>query len=261
MQLRKNNRDLLKWVKYLPFLFLIQLFSFNLNAQNKHTLPEGIKIVDLPDSFFAYKNLETSLVVKNFQWEAPPDSTEKWHPLLFKDSTKQFRLYRLNDTQMKLFWVWVLYDFINHSNFVTWWAHSYIISREPKIGELTPIIIRTETEDYDELTYVLLDKDDKPVSRLPLWGGISDGGPESHTDSSATFGPYKVSQIQGLTISSYILNVTYKTSKRGNWSENGLATVDSITYRTTINKKGKIKTYRIDSTRYQRIVDMRTILY
>src|SRR5579863_5719518 len=93
-----KNQNLLKWVKYLPILPIIQLFSFNLSAQSKHLLPAGIKIVDLPDRYFAYKNLSSSLALKKF-CIGKPDKEDDWYDREYKDSTKKFELYQLTHNQ------------------------------------------------------------------------------------------------------------------------------------------------------------------
>jgi hypothetical protein len=244
MQLLKNNRDLLKWLKYVPIISIIQLLSFNLYAQNKHTLPEGIKIVDLPDSFFAFKNLESSLIVKKTG----------------RDPSKSLNnVFQLNNSQKKLLWSFIVFDSryqTSDSEYLANNSSCYIIAKQTKIRNLTPIIIQATSWLYDELIYVLLNTDDKPVARYSLWGGPC-GGAYLQTDSTWTDCPYKVSYINGNKISSYILYITQKSKGIGDWDyhPNTPCTIDSITYKAIIIPSGKIQTERQDSIRYTRYVN------
>jgi hypothetical protein len=211
-------------MKY-ALLFIAVLFLSCSSTKNEPT-----RIIDLPDSVFAYKNLSTSKVNTKF-YEV--DSFT-----VYKDSTQKFKLYSLNIAQKQR----IMAHLLGRDSFHL--THGYIpgflVAKQDKIGDLTPLIFYITDEDYAVLIYALFDNNDKPVSRFILEGGQT-GGPVIHGNTQIW--PYKTSFIKTDTILSYILNFAYKAG-------DSLATVDSVSYKTVINKYGQMNTSQIDSERY-----------
>lgn len=226
------NKPTTKWIKYLPILFLALLFSFAPNPKPKHT-----HIVDLPDSCFAYKHFTNTSVVKGWL---------NRHPFAhhLKDTTKEIKLYSLDTTQMRKIMPSIV-DRAVVSSGIGYDMGCELVARQDKIGAFTPIIFLVTNWDYWELMYVMLDKNDNPVSHFLLAGGLC-GGPSIETDTLFALCPFKVSHINGNIISSYILHTQWKR-------DDSLTIVDSVSYKTMVNKTGEIKTSRIDSVRYRRI--------
>lgn len=253
---------MIKAIQYCRLVFVLILFISNhALAQTSYVLPEGKKIVDLPDHYFAYINLSSSLVKGKFRWHEIPDSMDKYHPRLYKDSTKKVLIHRLNTNQMKLFFTSKAFAWPPHTDnlddlVIT--STLYLIAKQPKIGDLTPIIILIIAEDYNELIYVLMNKEDKPVATLSLGGEIC-FGPETTTDTFVTMCPYRVSMIKQNNISSYVLHISYIVHPADYEKTNFVhsLTIDSITYKTSVNTNGKIQTVRLDSTRYTRYANLR----
>ena len=127
---------------------------------------------------------------------------------------------------------------------------SYVVAKQDKIGDLTPIIFDVSGDDYGSLIYALLDKNDKPISGFLLDGGPC-GGPEIDTDTLLLLCPYRTSTIKGNTIYTQVVHVYLMPKK------DSLATIDSISYKTEINNKGQMKTLQIDSIRYSNLRDKR----
>jgi hypothetical protein len=92
MRIIKQKIAIRKWMKYLPILLLTFLFSFSPNPKHKYT-----HIVDLPDSYFPYKNLSTSLLKRFYYENIGNDNFGN----LYKDSTKKFKLLCLDNNQKK----------------------------------------------------------------------------------------------------------------------------------------------------------------
>jgi hypothetical protein len=231
MKLIKQKIAIRKWIKYVPVLSLVFLFSFSPNPKHKYT-----HIVDLPDSCFAYKHFTSSLDVKWFN--------KRPFTRYIKDTSKEIKLYSLDTTQEGKI-IPLIIDIAFDRSGLFYSIGSKLLAREEKIGALKPIIFLVGGWDYGALIYVLLDKNDNPVSHFLLAGGV-DAGPVVETDSLWVYPSFKVSYIKDNIISSYILHTQ---SKRGD----SLAIYDSVSYRTVVSKNGEIKTSRIDSERYERM--------
>jgi hypothetical protein len=239
MNIINRNIAIKKWLEYLPILLVTLFFSCSSNTKNNSN-----RIVDLPDSCFAYKNITSSLVELHLYYDITSGN-------LYKDSTKKLKLYVLDSIKKRRIIAPIICKDVTFrdSSYAAQYMSTYLVAKQDKLGDLTPIIFEVDGDDYDALIYTLLDKNDNLVSSFFLEGGL-DGGPEIDTDTLILLSPQKVSFIKTNIISSYILHIYIRPKK-----DTTIYTVDSISYKTIINKDGQIKTSRIDSERYNRMPD------
>ncbi|HTB06065.1 MAG TPA: hypothetical protein VK806_03855 [Bacteroidia bacterium] len=201
----------------------------------------------LPDSLFAFKNIKNSRLVSSFYYD-PKD----YHSL-YSDSTKTKKLIYLDSTQkLKIIIPIMMADYGYQrtggidSNYIMKLVSARFVSKQNKIGKFTPIIVWINGDDYEALTYILLDDSLKPISHLILYGGLC-AGPLSETDTSLELCPVTQSFLNESKISSYIIKESAKKAPKTP------STIDSINYLNTILPSGQIETKRLDSTRYKRM--------
>jgi hypothetical protein len=218
--------------KYIVLL-LIPVF-FLACGTNKHN---PVSVLDVPDSVFVFKNITNSLIIKSF----PSDLGSVFH----LNSKKGIKFTQLDSAQMR-----AIAPIMGWASDTVWFPkvmYAYFIAKQEKLGDLTPIIISLNGDDYGALLYLLLDKDYKPVSYIELHGGQC-GGPGPLTrDSLMPLCTIKHSFLKGNEISSYILQPLLK------FNQDLPAVIDSVTYKSVIQPDGRIVTKRIDSTRYKRL--------
>jgi len=127
------------------------------------------------------------------------------------------------------------------------YLRSRFISRQEKIGSLTPIVVSVGGDDYGALFYILIDSNLTPISYYRMYGGIS-AGPDKMTDTSIVLPRDRHTSISGLQIHSYDLIETDWIDSTKNYKD-----IDSINYTATIDPStGRITTDRLDSTHYRR---------
>ena len=127
--------------------------------------------------------------------------------------------------------------------------HGRFISKQNRVGALTPIIIAVNGDDYGAFFYTLLDSNLRMVSYFRMQGGLS-AGPDEVTDSTVVLPRDRHSVIDGLSIHTYDLIETDWMDSLKNYID-----IDSITFSTQIDEKtGRISTRQLDSVRYKRTI-------
>jgi hypothetical protein len=180
----------------------------------------------LPDNLFVATGLKQSMILEDFKHDKHWDYFYKKKRLIALDSLQKTKLLE---------------------PFVQWFpAYQYIahfVSKQDKIGEFQPIILRVVGTDYLTLWLLLLDNECKPVSVFYLEGKNCEGPWE--TDSTIMDCPIKRNKFKGNKIDSYEIRKT-------DFLNTDKSIIDSLVYATEISEKGEFKTKRIDSVRYVR---------
>ena len=212
----------------------------NANSSDKLKRPEEISF-QLPDSLFAFHDIKNSLFVNDF-WYDRQNGFE-----FFSDSIRKIRFVKLDTVQQRKLVAPVITSEMDIDvNYVTQWMEGRFVSKQKNIGNLTPIIVWVNGEDYEGLFYILLDKDFNPVSHFRLNGGFN-GGPNYIGDSLVELSPIRHSIIIGNKIKTYSITETIKTE-----SGQHPSMFDSINFISDILPTGKIVTKEVDRTRYER---------
>ena len=180
----------------------------------------------LPDNLFVATGLQESMIIDDFSFNKQVDYFYKEKKLIELDSLQKTKL---------------LAPFVKY--FPPYSHIAHFISKQDKIGDFQPIILRVVGTDYLTLWLLLLDKDCKPVSLFFLEGENCEGPWD--TDSTIMDCPTKRNKFIKNRIESYELRTT-------DFFNSNKSIIDSLVYTTEINEKGEFKTKRIDSVRYTR---------
>ncbi len=192
----------------------------------------------LPDSLFAFQNIENTLFTENMFWD-----TNDWTKV-YVDSTAKKEFIKLDSAQkMRLLAPITGID----SNYLVEYMDAFFVSKQKMIGAFTPITIFMYGDDYSALHYILLDKTMKPVSSYIVNGGEA-GGPVAETENSITLPPVIHSFFKGDVFYNYSLTETMNTD-----SVDQPSTFDSLYFEHHILPEGKIQTKRLDSVRFERM--------
>ena len=196
------------------------------NEINKKIIPS--------DSQFVFNGISTTEIVEKSVWG---------FNYLFVDSSKK-KAYLKLDNNLKL---QLLPNILRMDTF---WIkediQAYLISKQEKIGNIQPIIVQTNGTDFGALLLINLNEKGDEISGMFLNGG-ENSGPLEDLDSVLLLRPFKRSFFNYNQVNSYSLSAwvnKYKTNKPD--------IVDSVTYRSTIEMDGTIKTQKIDSVRIKR---------
>lgn len=202
----------------VPFLLLLVL-----SAACSPTTDEK-EGVCLPDHLFALKNLEESIPLQEF-------FTGRDQGLYYKDQ----QLTALDSVQERK----MLKPFVPFFSADEYTAH--YISKQPKIGEWQPVILRVArtTGLYEWL--VMVDKDCKPVSRFILEGENCETPVE--TDSTLMYCPLRKNKLIGNRIESYEIRTM-------RFLDDQKKVIDSLSYLTEIDEHGMFHTRKRDSVRF-----------
>jgi hypothetical protein len=201
--------------------------SNSTNRVDKNQLSSSF--CDLPDSLFPFDNISNSLFAERFYY----DTTNS----CYTDSTKKIKLTSLSATQKKQFIDsippysrdWIVADW-----------QVYFVSKQHKIGSLTPIIVSAGGTDFTALILVLLDSTCHPISNFILSGGECGDDPIECD--------FKQSFLNGRQIKSSVRTVIDKN----NFYTADSLIVDSVNYTTQILLNGRFETRKTDSIRYKR---------
>ncbi len=225
--------------RYL-FLFIgVVLFScstINSNTENKRR-NEISSSFFLSDSLFILKDIKNSFAAENVIANSASkrsliklDSFETTK-LIFPVLSKEMEIVKM-DSSFKYY--------------VLHYMSSYFIAKQKSIGKFLPIIVWVEGDDFGALYYILLDKENIPVSFYKMNGGQCAGPNQS--DSLLEMCPEIQSWIKGDEIWSYRVIEFIKPD-----SIKHPAIVDSVNYVSKILPSGYIETKRKDSIRFKRM--------
>jgi hypothetical protein len=202
----------------------------------------GTGSLQLPDSLFAFHDIQNSLFVNQFWYDKKHDFE------FYSDSIRKISFVKLDSIQkMKLIVPIVTSELGVDTSYVIRSMEARFISKQKKVGEFTPIVVWVNGDDYQELLYLLLDKNLTLTSHFVMYGG-PDSGPSDRADSTMILQPYRHSFIKGNEIRSYALFERLRVN-----SVERPSIFDSITYISKILPTGQIKTQRVDSIRYERM--------
>ena len=198
---------------------------------------DSVKI-DLSDNVFMLRNIKSTLELKNLYWDEDDAYSNKYkgHKFTKLDSLQKLKFIAPFMKDVGPEWV--------SSN-----MRAYLLAKQNKIGDLTPIIINLEGDDYNSIMLILIDSNNKPVSNLVLTGGES-AGPLDETDSTVTYNSDQNAYLHGNEITSYTVVVCQSTDTIPKPS-----IIDSMTYHSFIKSTGEIVTQRIESVRSKRIIE------
>ena len=160
---------------FLGIIISLSFFSCT-NNQEEQTSSDGFQ---LPDSLFAFQNIENTLFAENMFWGN--DTIFK----MYVDSTKNKALVELDSAQ-KMRLIAPVTDI--DSNYVVEYMDAFFVSKQKMIGEFTPVTIYLCGDDYITLLYILLDKALNPVSHHIVYGGEC-GGPADGEDGTLILTP------------------------------------------------------------------------
>lgn len=219
---------------FLSILIFISFFSCS-NNQEEQISSGGFQ---LPDSLFAFQNIENTLFVEKMFWGN--DTPFK----MYVDSTKTKSFIELDSAQkMRLLAPVTDID----SNYVVEYMDAFFVSKQKMIGEFTPITIYLCGDDYITLLYILLDKNLNPASHYIVYGGEC-GGPADGENGELIMTPIIHSFFKENKFFNYSLTETVKPD-----SITHPSVFDSVYYESEILPAGKIQTKRIDSVRFERM--------
>lgn len=178
----------------------------------------------LSDHLFVLKNLNESIPLNEF-------FTGRDQALYYKDQ----QLVELDSIQERK----MLKPFVSFFSADEYTA--FFISKQPKIGDWQPVLLRVTraTGLYEWL--VIVDKDCKPLSRFVLEGENCESPIE--TDSTIMYCPVRKNKFVGNRIESFEVRTT-------RFLDDQKKVIDSLSYVTEIDGKGMFRTKRLDSVRF-----------
>ncbi len=189
--------------------------------------------IDLPDKYFPLKNLKnTYLGAAFYQNNSYVTQEGKKIEFTYLDSLQAHKLLSP-----------VIDSGVNVDL-----GKAFFVAKQEKVGNIQPIIIEYNGEDFDALFMVLLDLNNKPVSSYILNGGWN-GGPDNIGDSIMVLIPDINSEMESGRIITHIVK-TYAHVKNEELS--AFNVVDSITCETQILPNGTFQTHNKDSVRFHR---------
>jgi hypothetical protein len=121
---------------------------------------------------------------------------------------------------------------------------AFFIAKQHKIGDLQPLIIRIQGDDYVSLSMILLNKDNKYVSGYNISGGFN-SGPDQQGDSIETYEARSYSHLKNSLINTYYI---YETDPMDTVKTTAL--IDSNAFESIISTSGKITTKQVAKVRY-----------
>lgn len=219
--------------------FIFSVFIFLSSCSNNNEASSSADTI-FENSFFALNNIENTLIADNFFYDE--------NYIFYTDKKKSKQFVKLDSSQK--FKLIVPITGID-ANYVCQYMDAYFISIQEKVGDYQPIIIQLTGDDYGSLLYIVLDKQNNPVSHLLISGGEC-GGPISETDSTMEMCPITQAFMNKNKINWYRLHVTERKITK---EEDKImpSIIDSVYFQSEINTEGKMITKIIDSTRYERI--------
>ena len=209
-------------------LILILLGCFN-STKLSSTDQRPNTSCSLPNSLFPFNNISSSLVAESFYYDLDNSG--------YTDSTKRIRLPSLDATQKQQYFEllppdrrdWIIGDW-----------QMYFVSKQNKVGSLTPIIVSAGGTDFSALILMLLDSSCHQVSNFILSGG--------ECGDNFVACDFKQSFLSGNRINSYVRSIV----DRDNLYNADSLLIDSVNYITEILSDGTLETRRTDSVRYKR---------
>lgn len=180
----------------------------------------------LPDNLFVVAGLKESMILDDFKFNKDWDYYYLGKKLIELDSLEKTELLK---------------PFVEYFPPYQYIAH--FVSKQDKIGNFQPIILRVVGTDYLTLWLLLVDNDCKPVNVFYLEGENCEGPWE--TDSTIMGCAIRRNKFNKDKIESYEIRTT-------DFLNSNKSVIDSLVYTTEISDRGEFKTKRTDSVRYAR---------
>ncbi len=211
------------------FAFIIfGLFVLSCNHPLRNGNIENCDSILLSDSLFPFIEIKNTLSFKDFY-------LDRSNRILYVDSTKMKQFVKLDDLQELKYLIPIVKSESNINSNIDLsdaikYMDAFFISRQKKVYDFTPIIVREIRGDYyDALYYILLDKSCNPISYLQLSNGINDPERQSYFNDG---------EIYSIDIRGRLIN-----------------DIDTIFWLSKVLPSGKIETNGIDSLNERRRTD------
>lgn len=213
----------------------------NEKTASKHIL-FNIDTSFLEDKNYVYHNVDNTESIK-FIGRRLPNGNFDYH--LYTDSTFKRHYIELTPNQraqltQKFFSKLMKVDSSYAVNQIT----AYFVSKQRKLGNLQPLLIRLAGDDYGSLTLIVLDKDNKYLSGYNVSGGFN-SGPDEQGDSLETYETRSYSHLKNNRISTYYI---YETDPMDTVKTTAL--IDSNAFESIIGANGSITTRQIGEVHY-----------
>ncbi len=214
----------------------------NKNANHESTSNPKEKVIDQKkDSFFVLKNIKDLNFIDNLNWDFDN---------LYFGKSNIYKFEKLdNDLKLKY-----LYDFIwggsaGHKIDKEWFKmdlQAFIVAKQPKINNFQPTLIKVYGTDYSGLFLVNI-KNKEVISGYPIYD-LETSGPEFSEDTLIITRPKILCTFKKNKLFFKKMTGTCKPT------ENLIQSFDvkQISYVTTIDFTGKIRTEKKDSCQYQK---------
>lgn len=200
-------------------------------ATEKPKLKDSISVADtsfLADKNFAYKNAsDLSRVWIERQYN--------YHDL-YADSTRKVKFVELLPAlKAKIIAPFLSKDQgTTNLDFIKNEVMAHFIAKQDKIGDVQPILVMISGGEYESLTMILLDKNNKFVDGVNLFGGL-DSGPYQHGDTLMIFPVKRTSVLDKGKV------IIYESTRKQFADSLKLPTIiDSNVFVSSINKEGKV---------------------
>ena len=188
----------------------------------------------IPDTFFKFVDL-SNFDKKSFYWD---------YPRLYLDSTNSDKFHEVSNWyKHKLLSQTIQIDTSENGMPV----NAYYIAKFKKLGRVQPILIRVYGTDYDA-TFLVNLSDSNSVLHAEIIDGGENSGPEESSDSLIILRPIIYYSINKDQINHSKIRVQFRPDGHSEKQ----ATIDSITYISSIEPTGLLRTKQLDSVRYER---------
>jgi len=207
--------------------------------------PSSVGTSFLDDKNYPYKNVSNTLAVKIIDKK---NSADNMDGKVYTDSTYKTTFIQLSKEQkIQLIGPFIKKELGVNEQYAADLMTAYFVSKQKKIGDLQPILIQIEGDDYGSLTMIILDKNHKPIDGYNVDGGPQ-GGPTELGDSLIKYEVRRYSHIKGTDITTYDITETDHTD-----TTKKQETIDSEVFKTIIGTSGTFSTRRIVKTSFVKL--------
>jgi hypothetical protein len=230
-------------ISRLSFIVVLLIFG----CSQEHTSKKLSKNLDtsfLTDNNFIYKNVKSTFEIKFTGKTDVPNGSDVDNNL-YADSTYKRKFVELTALQKtKLIAPFISKELNVNYKYSRDLMQAYFISKQKKIGDLQPIIIEINGDDYSSLTMIILNKMNVPVSGFNISGGMQ-SGPTEIGDSLISYDKKSYSYINDNKILTYRIRETDYTD-----STKKDEIIDSNVFASTISRTGKFITKQVTTKKF-----------
>ncbi|PTQ96969.1 hypothetical protein C8P68_104463 [Mucilaginibacter yixingensis] len=194
--------------------------------------------IDIADNKFAFKDLTSTKAFDLFM-------DDQDHSRAFTDHSKRHQLTPLTKAEkFALLGPFIKQELKLDPAYVRDEMNAWFVAKQDKIGDLQPIIIDLEGDDYGAVVMVLLDSNNKYVSGYNISGG-EQPGPTEVGDSLEVYQWKNYAVINKNIITNYQLEKTDYTDTLKH-----VSLIDSVVYKIEIDNKGRFNKSKLSSKKY-----------